>query len=235
MFILDNTDHPNIVRVFDIFEDKVNFCVVQEIMRGGDLENVRKGQLNPEMIDDIAYQINYALKYLHERNIVHRDLKGGNVLLYAKPHGMLGCDVEVKLADFGLSGLLDPTGNGFKDFMGSDDHMAPEIVSLKHNPEFAEEGGKKWAHLKKEDGTYDSKVDVWAMGIIIYFMFMGETPFDDGGEFIDLHVKIMTGEPDFSDEIWKGNELAKDFICHCLVKDPKERMSAAGLMEHPYL
>jgi mitogen-activated protein kinase kinase kinase len=191
--------------------------------------------MKPEMIDDVAYQINYALKYLHERNIVHRDIKGANVLLYAKHTQCTGIDVEVKLADFGLSGLLDPNGNGFKHFMGSDDHMAPEIVSLKMNPEFKKEENKKYLHLRKNDGACDSRVDVWALGIIVYNLFMGETPFDDGGEFIDLHVKIMTAEPDFSDPIWVGNEVAKDFICTCLVKDYKERMTSAALMEHPYL
>lgn len=84
MYILDNTDHPNITRVFDVFEDKVNFCIVQEIMRGGDLEEVKKGEISPMKIGHIVYQIAYALKYIHQRNIVHRDLKGGNCLLYAK-------------------------------------------------------------------------------------------------------------------------------------------------------
>jgi len=132
-------------------------------------------------------------------------MKGANVLLYKKANLCQDVDIECKLADFGLSGLLDPSSDGFTDFMGTDDHMAPEIITLKQNPEWHEPDGKKHKHHIKKDGCYDSKVDVWALGIITYALFMGKTPFDDGGEYIDLHLKILTTEPDFSDPVWADN------------------------------
>ena len=103
------------------------------MMTGGDLEDksVRKGQLKANMVPHIAYQICYGLKYMHEMNIVHRDIKPGNVLCFINPSKCSEVDVQVKLADFGLSGLLDPESDGFNDFLGSDDHMAPEIITLK--------------------------------------------------------------------------------------------------------
>lgn len=143
-------------------------------------------------------------------------------------------DIEVKLTDFGLSGLLDPRSAGFRDFMGSDDHMAPEIITLGNNPEWQDSPQHK--HEIVKGGTYDAKVDVWALGIIMYNLFMGETPFDDGGEgYINLHLNIIHKEPDFSDPIWQQNPLAKDFVCNCLVKDPEKRTSSAILCEHPYM
>lgn len=108
MYFLDNTDHPNITRIFDVFEDANDFCLVAEVMRGGDLENTKKGDIDPHKISHIIYQITYGLKYLHEKCIVHSDLKGGNVLLFEKQKTTECIMLEAKLTDFGLSTLVDP-------------------------------------------------------------------------------------------------------------------------------
>jgi serine/threonine protein kinase len=88
--------------------------------------------------------------------------------------------LEAKLTDFGLSTLVDPRqeNGGCKVFVGTDDHMAPEIISLRANPEWHEGEGKKHKDKIVKNGFWDAKVDVWALGCMMYFFFMGHTPFD---------------------------------------------------------
>jgi serine/threonine protein kinase len=150
------------------------------MMSGGSLEGNHK--MLESKISHITYQVLYALKYLHEKNIVHRDIKAENVMLtYPLEKTRHDCDIQCKLADFGLSGLLDPLSDGLKDFVGTDDHMAPEIVTLANNPEFNGEHARVYKHHIRSNGTYNDKVDIWALGCMVYEMFCGTTPFDDGG------------------------------------------------------
>jgi serine/threonine protein kinase len=130
-------------------------------------------------------------------NIIHRDIKAENMLMEYKVSNKGGnpLDISAKLADWGLATLYDPDDKGLRDFVGSDDHMAPEIIRLWANPDLDTElkeraelgleiSDKEYtkAHTNKEN-RYNEKVDVWALGVMIYQLFTGRTPFDEGGEY----------------------------------------------------
>jgi len=95
------------VRIFDIFDDLNEYCIVQEMMRGGELKKY-VGNLNERCISVIAFQCIYALKYCHEMNIVHRDIKAENILMEYKCHDQNPELINAKLADWGLATLYDP-------------------------------------------------------------------------------------------------------------------------------
>jgi len=155
---------------------------------GGDLLNYA-GKMNDKCISVVAFQVLYALKYCHEMNIVHRDVKSDNILMFNKCSGTNPSEINAKLADWGLSTLLDPDDLGLRDFNGSDDHMAPEMIKLWANPEL-DVGLKAKLSKKKEvseedkakaltskEQRYNSSVDIWALGCMIYNLFAEDTPF----------------------------------------------------------
>lgn len=103
-------------------------------MTGGELKDYA-GKLSERCISTVAFQCIYALKYCHEMNIIHRDIKAENMLVQTKTNGKNPGDICCKLADWGLATLYDPDSDGMKDFVGSDDHMAPEIIRCWANPD----------------------------------------------------------------------------------------------------
>jgi serine/threonine protein kinase len=130
-------------------------------------------------------------------NIIHRDIKAENMLMEYKVSNKGGnpLDISAKLADWGLATLYDPDDKGLRDFVGSDDHMAPEIIRLWANPDLDTElkeraelgleiSDKEYAKAyTNKENRYNEKVDVWALGVMIYQLFTGRTPFDEGGEY----------------------------------------------------
>lgn len=134
-----------------------------------------------------------------------------------------------------------------RDFVGSDDHMAPELIRLWANPDLDAEIKEKESNkepisekelsaaLTSKENRYNERVDIWAMGIMIYQLFTGYTPFDLGGEYTELHMNILTKEPNFQSSKFKGYEFAVDFIRKCLEKDPSKRMDTSMLINHPWI
>ena len=103
--VLAGVDHPNIVRVFDLLEDQVNYYIITEIIRGGELfqEIVKQGKLDETNSARIVKQVLLALNYMHRQNIIHRDLKPENILVES--------EMVMKLADFGFA-VLNKGGEG---------------------------------------------------------------------------------------------------------------------------
>lgn len=175
----------------------------------------------------IIEQILYSLKYLHELNIIHRDIKSPNVLL-SKSLDNIREESCAKIVDFGFATFLDPNSDGLDLFCGSDDHMAPEIIIGSNNPE-------NIGHLRVPGTKYKSGVDIWAVGCITYELFTGTTPFYDDN-FEAMHKKIVLDRPIFKTfKHLKKNVMAIDFIMRCLEKDPLKRSTACELLDHPWI
>lgn len=144
---LKELDHPNILRIFETFEDDKNYFVVTEFCDGGELfeEIIEWGKFTEEDAAVLMKQILTCVNYCHKRNFVHRDLKPENILLEKDK----GFD-QIKICDFGTAKIFDEeAGNAkarLKDSVGSPYYIAPEVLA----------------------GNYGAKCDIWSCGVIAY-------------------------------------------------------------------
>ena len=130
----------------------------------------------------------------------------------------------MKIGDFGLSCYCDPTKKGLNAFCGTDVFMAPEMLRLSANPSSLDNA------FKKRTQNYNSRVDIWALGVVTYEMFFGYVPFDasDQGQ---RHFDTLFEEPSYGTLA----AAATDFIQKCLTKDDKKRPNATVLLGHKWL
>jgi calcium-dependent protein kinase len=156
----------------------------------------------------ITKQVLLALNYWHKNHIVHRDLKPENILFESKED-----DSYIKLVDFGFAITFDPK-KGMKDVLGTPLFIAPEIIAEK---------------------KYNSKADIWSLGVVVYYLIWGYPPFD-GDDRAELFSKIKSGKFSFNGKIWKWvSQDCQEFIMLCLTKDAKLRPSADRLMKHKWI
>lgn len=220
IWILQNlSDHPNIVKCYDMFETEDEVQLVMEIMEGGELFDLldEHGPYGEVEASKYFLSIVAGLAYLHKGGVVHRDLKPENLLLSKKgPAGVL------KISDFGLAKILTPEDDGImKVACGTWIYCAPEVLQLK----------------RKKKGHYDSKCDIFSIGCILFIIMGGYHPFDyDGNDDEELMEECIIEDTwDFNDPAWKDiSYMAKDLIENMLKKEPRERMSAAELRDHPW-
>ncbi|KAL1917868.1 uncharacterized protein VTP21DRAFT_3702 [Calcarisporiella thermophila] len=204
--------HKNILTLADYFETMNNLYLVTELAQGGELFDriCRKGNYYEKDAAELVRVICDAVAYLHDNGIVHRDLKPEN-LLFRTHHE----DSDLLIADFGLSRIMDAERfSVLTTTCGTPGYMAPEIF-------------KKTGHGKP--------VDLWAIGVITYFLLSGMTPFDRENSFDEMHA-IVNADYTFEPAYWEGiSELAKDFIRSLLTIDPERRLTARQALHHPWL
>jgi calcium/calmodulin-dependent protein kinase I len=210
--IMKTVNHPNILKLIEIYEDAENVYIVMELVDGNELFDriVDRGYYSEKSTVHIVKQILEAIRYLHEHNIAHRDLKPENLLCSGE-----GSNEVVKIADFGLSKIFaGANGEPLQTSCGTPGYVAPEVLT---------------------SDSYDEAVDMWGVGIITYILLAGYPPFyaDDDTQ---LFEKIMSVEYDFDDECWDDvSDLAKNFIQQLLVQDPKRRLTAEDALKHKWL
>ncbi|KAG9041798.1 hypothetical protein FS837_011731 [Tulasnella sp. UAMH 9824] len=205
--------HRNIVTLHDYFETAHNLYLIFDLCSGGELFDriCAKGNYYEQDAADLVRTIMQAVKYIHECGIVHRDLKPENLIFRSKAE-----DADIMIADFGLSRVMDEkTLTMLTEVCGTPGYMAPEIF-------------KKTGHGKP--------VDVWAMGVITYFLLCGYTPFDRDTQQQEMEA-IIRGDYKFEPaEYWNPvSETARDFVRSCLTIDPRKRPTAADCLNHPWL
>lgn len=217
--VMCQLDHPNIVRLEEIYESNSVIYLVVELCRGGELfdglDKQEDFHYSEENSAEILKQIISAVSYLHSQGIVHRDLKLENFLFSTNSP-----DSKLKMIDFGLSKHFK-YDDVHSEKVGTPYTVAPEVIK----------------------GKYDARCDIWAIGVIGYLLLCGDSPFggcDATGVEIPLaqiRANILSGAFDFKPErIWdEVSQDAKDFVIALLKSNPDERPTARECRNLPFL
>lgn len=216
IYIMCQLDHPNIVRLEEVYESHSEIYLVQELCVGGELFDRLDEQPDYHYTEAqcarLIKQMSCSVRYIHSKGIIHRDLKLENFLFTDT-----GPDSELKMIDFGLSKHFT-FGEVQHEAVGTPYTVAPEVIR----------------------GSYDERCDVWAIGVIAYLLLSGESPFGGcGGPEPLMKVRDNILKCNFvfePQEIW-GNvsDKAKKFISRLLVADPNMRPTAREVQQDPWL
>ncbi|CAK57234.1 unnamed protein product (macronuclear) [Paramecium tetraurelia] len=209
MNLLKNLYHPNIVKLYELYQDSNNYYLITEYLSGGELfERIKKmNQFTEKRASDLMRQILMAIVYCHEKKIVHRDLKPENILFSGTEP-----DALLKIIDFGCSRRFNSQKNMTKR-LGTPYYIAPEV--LNHN--------------------YNEKCDVWSCGVILYILLCGYPPFTGKNEN-EIFEKVKTGKFKFPIEEWDSiSREAKSLIQRMLQVDVASRYSASQALSDPWI
>ena len=207
--ILSKLVHPNIMQIFEYYEDETFFYIITEYCAGGELfdELIKKGSFKEIEASFIMKQIFSAVSYIHSNNIVHRDLKPENILLDTEE----GKNI-IKIIDWGTARYFDKNKK-MNRISGTPYYIAPEVIM----------------------GNYDEKCDIWSCGVIMYILLCGYAPFN-GETDEKIFEKIKLGKYTFPKKEWDYvSSEAKDLIKHLLEYNPKKRYSANDVLKHHWM
>ena len=210
--ILINTDHPNIIKIFEVYESQRSLYIVMEECKGGEIfdriiEHIESKKMYSEKdAADMFGQIMSAIAYCHNNGICHRDLKPENLLYLNKGPEK---NNPIKVIDFGLSQFISDQKLTTK--VGTAYYVSPEILK----------------------GDYTEKCDIWSAGVILYIFLSGDPPFN-GPNDNAIYQKIAQMKFAFPEKKWKNiSNDAKDLIMH-MISPEKERYTAKQVLEHPW-
>ncbi|XP_041444320.1 death-associated protein kinase 2 isoform X2 [Xenopus laevis] len=209
--ILKGIQHPNIITLQDVYENKTDVVLVLELVSGGELFDflAQKESLSEEEATRFIKQILEGVNYLHTRKIAHFDLKPENIMLLDKTIAM----PYIKLIDFGLAHAIED-GVEFKNIFGTPEFVAPEIVNYE---------------------PLGLAADMWSIGVITYILLSGASPFL-GENKQETLSNITAVNYEFDEEFFSHtSNLAKDFIRRLLVKDTRKRLSILDALRHPWI
>ncbi len=210
--ILKICQHPNIIRLYNVFENADYLYIIMEYCYGGDLfsylEN-RHFRLSEKRASTIIHQMATAVYYMHSFGVVHRDLKPENVLMTSTDE-----DSDIRILDFGLSKILGPYEKCDEPY-GTLTYCAPEIII---------------------DEPYAKPVDLWSLGVMTYLMVSGKLPFNSEDEN-EIARQVVYDEPNYTrNPVWKTiSPECLDFIKRLLEKDQNKRMTIKEVLEHKWI
>uniref|UniRef100_A0A1J3JQL1 mitogen-activated protein kinase kinase kinase n=1 Tax=Noccaea caerulescens TaxID=107243 RepID=A0A1J3JQL1_NOCCA len=207
--LLKNHSHPNIVRYLGTVREDETLNILLEFVPGGSISSVLEqfGPLPESVVGKFTKQLLLGLEYLHNHAIMHRDIKGANILVDNE-----GC---IKLADFGASKQVAElaTISGAKSMKGTPYWMAPEVI-LQTGHSFS--------------------ADIWSVGCTVIEMVTGKAPWSEQYKEIAaiFHIGTTKSHPPIPENL---SSDAEDFLLKCLQKEPNTRPTASELLKHPFV
>ena len=207
--LMQEIDHPNIVKLVDLYVDAKHLNIVTELCEGNELfdEILNNTSFSENQAAIYARQIASALMHLHSKKIVYGELNPHTIMFESMQNGaalkVVGCwKIKRFIKDLHQ---LSKTGIAY--------YIAPESI----------------------DGTFSDKSDVWALGVIIYTMLIGRTPFE-GRSVEEIMIAIKFNEPSYTGRGWKNISVeVMDLLNKLLVKEPSTRISADEILRHPWI
>ena len=221
--LMKKLNHPNITKILELFDDKEYILIIMEYINGGNLFSfLKKRRKVSEKTAKFLYrQIILGIKYMHNQNIVHRDIKLENILI--------DLNNNIKICDFGIGRILSSPDQPLFDQCGTPMYIAPEILLSS-----------------KEKGYKGFPVDIWSSGIALYILLSGTLPFsfkngksvsvedsdkqDNNSE--ELQFSIINSEPKHIENI---SEDARNLLKGILNKNPEKRLTCDEILAHPWL
>ena len=202
-------DHPNIIKIYETFEDQNAYHIVMELCKGKELLLYlsEKGHLEEKIASEVFFKILSVVNYMHKHGVCHRDLKLENFVGIDNEN-----ETDVKLIDFGLSKKFGKN-KVMETVVGTLYYVAPEVLA----------------------GNYGEKCDLWSCGVILHMILSGKMPFN-GWDNEDLLNQIRTLKIQFKAKQWETvSEDAKDLCLKLLERDVNIRLSAEQALRHPWL
>ncbi|KAH9254644.1 hypothetical protein BASA81_007401 [Batrachochytrium salamandrivorans] len=212
---LRQLDHVAIAKLYETFEEPGEYLyLVMELLTGGELYNALVERSPTGRFDEIrtrrlAKRMISAIAYLHDKGLVHRDVKLENFCFRGDE-----VEDEIVLIDFGLAKLYEMR-NQETAIVGSSYYIAPEII----------------------EGSYSGPTpDMWSIGVILFMMLAGRPPFDGSSDF-NIMRRTAKGKYHMDDEVWKTevSSYAQDFVKRCLTLKPADRITGKEALKHPFL
>lgn len=207
--------HPNVVTLYDVYEDASSIYLVMELLRGGELLDKILSQkyFNEKEASAVLEVVTKTVKYLHDNGVVHRDLKPSNIL-YADQSAN---PESLRICDFGFGKQIRAENGLLMTPCYTANFVAPEV-------------------LKKQG--YDEACDIWSLGVLLYTMLAGHTPFAYGPKDTTNEILARIGEGRF--DLASGNWInvttaAKHLVQKMLHVDPKQRYRAADVLNHAWI
>jgi len=211
IWVMKKLDHPNIIKLYESFEDRMNVYLVLELCTGGELFDriIAAGHFSEVQAAIAMRQVFRGMYYMHENHICHRDLKPENLLLATKE------PIEkntLKIIDFGFARQFR-AGTPITTKAGTAYYISPQVL----------------------DGKYDHSADLWSCGVIMFVLLCGKPPFNGSTEE-EIMAKVRTGKFRFADSDWRGvSDDAKNLITGLLQVDPRDRCTADRALRHIWI
>jgi serine/threonine kinase 17 len=187
--------HPNIVELIEVFESNHEIIIITEYVGGGELGNhlLMEERLNESETIHVTSEVLHALIYLHDKQLVHMDLKPQNLLLLGR---FPNC--RIKLCDFGLMRFVD-SSSVIREIIGTPDYVAPEVLDYE---------------------PLQTACDIWSLGVLVYVLLTGFSPFS-GETRQEMYLNISQVNLDFPSDLFSSiSPQAVDFIRKLLLADP---------------
>ncbi len=200
--------HPNIVRFEGYFEDSQRAYIILELCPNQTLKEMvkKRKKLHELEVQFYMSQLVSGVKYIHSQNVIHRDLKLGNLFV--------GRNLELKIGDFGLAAKLDFAGERRRTVCGTPNYIAPEVLNSKVC-------------------GHSFEADVWSIGVILYAMLVGKPPFETSN-VKNTYKKIKANDYSIPDDAGLSSE-AKALIVEILATNPAHRPSLDSILKHPFM